>query len=79
MVGWHHLLNGHDFEQTLGGGEGQGGLAWYSPWDHKESDTTGQVNNSNNQDYIVLSFSCQVVTDFLRSHGLQHTKPPCPS
>ena len=40
MVGWHHQLNGREFEQTLGDGEGQGGLACCSPWGHKESDTT---------------------------------------
>ena len=36
MVGWHHRLNGHTFEQTLGNGEGQGGLVCYSPRVHKE-------------------------------------------
>ena len=40
MVEWHHQLNGHEFEQTLGGGEGQGSLVCYSPWGHKESDMT---------------------------------------
>ena len=40
MVGWHHQLNGHEFEQTVGDGEGQGGLACCSPWGRKESDTT---------------------------------------
>ena len=39
MVGWHRWLNGHEFEQTPGGGEGQGNLLCYSPWGHKESDT----------------------------------------
>ena len=39
MVGWHHQLNGHEFEQTLGDGEGQGSLACSSPWGLKESDT----------------------------------------
>ena len=39
MVGWHHQLNGHEFEQALGDGEGQGGLACCSPWGHKELDT----------------------------------------
>ena len=39
-VGWHHGLDGHEFEQTLGDGEGQGSLASCSPWGHKESDTT---------------------------------------
>ena len=40
MVGWHHRLNGHEFEQTPGASEGQGSLACTSPWGHKESDTT---------------------------------------
>ena len=40
MVGWHHQLNGHEFEQTLRDREGQESLARCSPWGHKESDTT---------------------------------------
>ena len=36
MIGWHHWLNGHEFEQTLGDSGGQGRLACCSPWDHKE-------------------------------------------
>ena len=40
MVGWHHRLNGHEFEQTLGNSEGQGSLACCSPWDCKELDMT---------------------------------------
>ena len=35
MVGWHHQLNGHEFEQALGVGGGQGSLVCYSPWGHK--------------------------------------------
>ena len=46
MVGWHHPLNRHEFEQTLGDGEGQGSLACCSPWGHKESDTTERLNNN---------------------------------
>ena len=46
-VGWHHQLNGHEFEKTQGVGDGQGGLACCSPWGHKESDTTEQLNNKN--------------------------------
>ena len=38
MVGWHHRLNGHEFEQALGVGDGQGDLACYSPLGQKESD-----------------------------------------
>ena len=44
MVGWHHQLNGHEFEQTLGDSEGQRTLACFSPWGHKESDTTERLN-----------------------------------
>ena len=44
MVGWHHWLNGHEFEQTLG--DGQGSLACWSPWAHKKSDKTWWLNNS---------------------------------
>ena len=40
MVGWHHQLNGHEFEQVPGDGKGQGSLVCYSPWGCKESDTT---------------------------------------
>ena len=40
MVGWHQRLDKHEFEQTLGDGDGQGSLACCSPWGHKESDTT---------------------------------------
>ena len=40
MVGWHHRLNGHEFEQTPGDSEGQESLACCSPWSCKESDTT---------------------------------------
>ena len=38
MLGWHHRLNGHEFEQTLGDGEGQGSLVCCYPRGHKESD-----------------------------------------
>ena len=46
-VGWHHRLNGHEFEQALGDGEGQRSLACCSPRGHIESDTTGQLNNKD--------------------------------
>ena len=44
MAGWHHQLNGHEFEWTPGGGDGQGGLACCGPRGHKESDTTERLN-----------------------------------
>ena len=40
MFGWHHRFNGHEFEQALGVGDGQGGLACYSSWSRKEWDMT---------------------------------------
>ena len=43
MVGWHHWLNGHEFEQVSGDGEGQGSLAYCSPWGCKELDMTEQL------------------------------------
>ena len=46
MVGWHHRLNGHEFEQVLGVDDGKGSLARCSPWGRKESDMTEQPNNS---------------------------------
>ena len=47
MVGWYHQLNGCEFEQTLGVGDGQGSLACCNPWGHKDSDMTELVNNNN--------------------------------
>ena len=47
MVGRHHRLNGHEFEQATGDSEGYGSLVCRSPWDRKELGTTEQLNNSN--------------------------------
>ena len=44
IVGWHHQLNGHEFEQVLGVDDGQGGLVSFSPWGCKESDMTEWLN-----------------------------------
>ena len=54
MVGWHHRLSGHEFEQTLGDSEGQGSLVCCSPWGHKLVDLNEQLNNS-------LSYSLESV------------------
>ena len=51
MVGWHHWVNGHEFEQALGDGEEQGSLVFCSPWGCKESDMTKQLNNNNSFSY----------------------------
>ena len=54
MVAWHHQLNGHEFEQAPGDGEGQGSLACCSPWGHKELDTTEQ------QDWYKMPLQCYI-------------------
>ena len=46
MIGWHHWLNGHEFEQTPGDSEGQGSLVCCSPWGCKELDMTEGLNNN---------------------------------
>ena len=56
MVGWQHQLNGCEFEQTAGDGEGQGSLGCCNPWGCKESGTTERLNNSL-WDYGDLSWS----------------------
>ena len=59
MVGWHHRLNGHEFEHTLGNDEGQGSLVCCSPWGHKELDTTEPLNKMaslHKQDLCISTF-----------------------
>ena len=48
MVGCHHRLNGHEFEQAVGDGEGQGSLACCRPWGREKSDTTEKLNVNDN-------------------------------
>ena len=60
VVGWHHQLNGHEFERVPANGEGQGSLACCSPWGHKESDTTERLKNNNmaqNKNHVMLKDS----------------------
>ena len=69
MVGWHHRLNGHEFEQAPGVGEGQGGLVCCSPWGCKESDTAWQQSTQVMHELVAL---CEI--------GASHTielKPDC--
>ena len=56
MVGWHHWLNGHEFEQTQGDSEGQGGLACCSSWSCKVSDTTERLNNNKSSARVCVSY-----------------------
>ena len=65
MVGWHHWLNGCEFEQDLGDGEGQGSLAFCSPWSCKELDMTEWLNNNKNpQIYCHLIIGMEGFTTF---------------
>ena len=57
MAGWHHRLNGHEFEQAPGD-EGQGSLACCSPWGSKESDTTERLNSNNKR--VVMSTKSRI-------------------
>ena len=61
MVGWHHRLNGHEFEQALGVGEGQGGLACYSPWGLQRV----RHNRATELNWTELSVSSFLRTDVL--------------
>ena len=56
MVGWGHRLYGHEFEQALGVGDGQGGLACCSLWGCKESDTTERLNNKKANVSVLSTF-----------------------
>ena len=51
MVGWHHQFNGHELGQTLGDGEGQGGLLCCSSWGRKELDVTWQLNKNHHVEF----------------------------
>ena len=52
MVGWHHRLDGHEFEQVLEVSFGQGSLVCCRPWGHKKQDTTEQLNKNKMQEHI---------------------------
>ena len=56
MVGWHHQLDGQEFEQAPGAGDGQGGLACCSPWGCKELDTTEQLNWTDHEEGCWMGF-----------------------
>ena len=73
MVGWHHRLNGHEFEQAPGDGEGQGSLACCSPWGRKKLDVTERLNYNNPSKYPhPLLSTLTVICDWvITSHLLQ--------
>ena len=72
MVGRHHWLYGHEFEQALGDGEGQGGLACYSPWGRKESDTVEWLTNNNSKTVFISKnelVHCLIFKGFCQSYN----------
>ena len=70
MVGWHHRLNRHEFEQAPGVGDRQGGLACCSPWGRKDSDMTEQLHF-----YFSLSLTRELYL-LLKFPGFPYTMPP---
>ena len=65
MAGWDHWLNGHEFEWTLGVGDGQGGLACCNSWGHKESDTTEWLNWTEYLKFMPSFFPCGPLYRFI--------------
>ena len=71
MVRWHHLLNGHEFEQTPGDGKGQGSLECYSPGGCKELDTTKGLNNNNFIAHLVTKTFYSLILNFKIIHQIK--------
>ena len=75
MVGWHHWLNGHEFEWILGVGDGQAGLECCSSWGHKESDTTERLNWTDDKLTANIILSDERLKAFVLKSG---TRQGCP-
>ena len=78
MVGWHNELNGQEFEQALGVGDGQGSLVCYILWSLKESDMTEQLNNTTHNLHVYIT---QIHTQlesriYVKLLHLSKTSPP---
>ena len=69
MVGWHQWLNGHEFQQAWGVGDGQGSLMCYRPWGCKESDTTEWLSwTEGPTQWVLLQSDCVVFSEKIRTH-----------
>ena len=75
MAGWHHWLDGHEFEGTPGDGDGQGGLACCSSWGGKASDTTEQLNWTEYSSILAWEIPRTEEPGGLQSMGLQKSQP----
>ena len=71
MVGWHQRPNGHEFEWTLGVGDGQGSLVCCSPWGHRDSDTTERLNWTE--------LNCEWTSPSIQLHDSPQKDQPLPS
>ena len=71
MVAWHHQLNGHEFEQAPGVGDGQGSLECCSPWGYKESDMTERLNNNKYPEVFLFTAYNQIVLSNHHKKDLQ--------
>ena len=72
IIGWHHHVNGHEFEQALRVSDGQGSLACCSPWGHKELDTTEWLNWTDGGMIIILNYNRKLrmtISDASRASG----------
>ena len=69
MVGWHHLLNGHGFAQTLGFGDGQGGLVCCNSWGHKELDMTERLHWNMEKEMATHSSTLAWKIPWAEEHG----------
>ena len=72
MIGWHHWLDGFEFEQALGAGEGQGSLLSRNPWGCKESDTTEPLNWTGNKlrNSVKIVFKTDSLNGYLNFKGI---------
>ena len=77
MAGWHHRLNGHEFEKAPGVGDGQGSLTCGSPWGRKESDTTEWLNWTERLHETIISQwvakSVTFIIHYTHTHTHTHT------
>ena len=62
MAGWHHRLNGHDFKQALGIGDGQGSLVCCNPWGRKESDMTEWLNWTDFRSFCLVTMPGHIIS-----------------
>ena len=75
---WHHQLSGHEVEQVLGDGDGQGSLACCSPWGRKESDTTKHLNNNHHHHDQPSSPRSGTTKELEEVEDVLRSKPPPP-